>query len=267
MLSKGPQATAAGFFCFLGLNLERGAEHMRIHFVQHVPFETPAGIGCWADAKGWHSSTTKVFQQPQFPKSSDLDALVVMGGPMSAYEDDIHPWLKDEKALVLDAIREGKKVLGVCLGAQIIASVLNAKVFPGPEKEIGWHPVWLTEAGKDSRAFRGLPPEFIPLHWHGDTFDIPSGATCLASSSLTPNQAFGYGTTVLALQFHVEMGVPELKEISQHCAAELKAAAEFPGARFAQTADQILSQPDLFTRNEAFTAKILENFFSGASPI
>jgi GMP synthase (glutamine-hydrolysing) len=146
--------------------------------------------------------------------TNSYDTLVMMGGPMSVNEDKIYPYIKEEEKLVRDFIADGKKVLGVCLGAQIIAKALGARVYAGPQKEIGWYNIDLTEEGmKDplmkSLAFhpqvRDLWKKFNVFHWHGETFDIPEGAVRLASSALYPNQAFRLGYKAYAFQFHIEV--------------------------------------------------------------
>lgn len=235
---------------------------MRVHFLQHVSFETPGLIRTYAEEQGWSCSATHLYEQspsgPVLPRAEEMDCLVIMGGPMSAYDDDQISWLGDEKRLIDDAIRSGKKVLGVCLGAQLIAAVLGARVYPGKEKEIGWHPVWLTEAGLDSTFFRQVPREFSPLHWHGDTFDLPKGANLLASSELTPQQAFSFGTTVLALQFHFEMRQGDAESIVRHCQAELDACRDH---RFVQSGDEILKEAALFRESESSCRALLAAFF------
>ena len=131
-----------------------------------------------------------------------------MGGPMGAYEDDAHPWLADEKRLLREAVEAGHPVWGVCLGAQLLAAALGAHVYPGAEAEVGLLDVELTPAAADDPVFSVLPPTFPALQWHGDTFDLPPGATLLASSPAYANQAFVYGRAY-ALQFHLEVS-PEL---------------------------------------------------------
>lgn len=142
------------------------------------------------------------------------NTLVIMGGPMSVNESDLYPYIKKEVALVQDFILSGKRVLGVCLGAQIMASALGAKVYPGPEKEIGWFDIELQEGGlRDTRmtAMATHPragdfwKKFKVFHWHGETFDLPAGAARLAKSELYPNQAFRYGENAYAFQFHIEV--------------------------------------------------------------
>jgi GMP synthase (glutamine-hydrolysing) len=132
------------------------------------------------------------------------DLLIVLGGPISAYDEEHYPYLVDELRLIEECLRREVPVLGICLGAQLLARALGARVYPGPAKEIGFAPVTLTEEGRASclgileRA--GSPV----LHWHGDTFDLPQGAVRLASTDITPNQAFSLGERALGLQFHME---------------------------------------------------------------
>ena len=131
------------------------------------------------------------------------DLLVVMGGPMGVYERERHPWLVDEVALIARRLAAGRPTLGVCLGAQLIAAALGAEVRPGPAREIGFAPVALTAAGRASPL--AALAEVPVLHWHGDTFDLPPGATLLAHTAMY-HQAFAHGDHALALQFHAEMG-------------------------------------------------------------
>jgi len=133
----------------------------------------------------------------------DTDLLVVLGGPIGIYEFDRYPFLKHELAAIEAAVKKGIPVVGICLGAQALAAVLAARVYPNLQKELGWDVLTLTDEGKASPL--GVLEGLHVLNWHGDTFDLPSGATRLASTPITPNQAFAYGPKVLALQFHVEL--------------------------------------------------------------
>jgi GMP synthase (glutamine-hydrolysing) len=148
-------------------------------------------------------------QGQSLPDIRSYSHIVIMGGPMAVYEMDRTPYLKDEALFIKKAVHAHKHVLGVCLGAQMLAHVLGARVYPGDAKEIGWYDVTLTEEGMRDRCMAGLAVDggktAQVFHWHGDTFDLPQGAVRLASSALYPNQAFRYDDRVYALQFHVEV--------------------------------------------------------------
>jgi GMP synthase-like glutamine amidotransferase len=145
----------------------------------------------------------------KLPNPDNFHILIMMGGPMSVNEDEIYPYIKEEEKLVRDFISKGKKILGVCLGAQIIAKALGAKVYKGHKEEIGWYAISATEDGLRDKVFSSLLPHNSKLstvfHWHGETFDIPDGAVRLASSALYPNQAFRHGYKAYAFQFHIEV--------------------------------------------------------------
>lgn len=206
---------------------------MNIHYLQHVPFEGLGSIATWA-AKGNHPVTaTRLYQDDPLPSLSALDWLIILGGPMNIYQDDQYPWLIREKQFIAQAIQAGKTVVGICLGAQLIADVLGAKVYPGAEKEIGWFPLQRDNRAASSPIFDALPPQLTTFHWHGDTFDIPVGATCLASSEACPHQGFMYGERVLALQFHLEATPESVQALLEHCADEV-----VPG-RYIQTPTDI----------------------------
>jgi GMP synthase (glutamine-hydrolysing) len=142
--------------------------------------------------------------------AKDADLLLVLGGPIGIYETDRYPFLKDELATIEAAVKQSVPVIGICLGCQALAAVLGARVYPGKQKELGWDELALTEAGKASPL--GVLDGKRILNWHGDTFDLPAGATRLASTPITPNQAFAYGPRVLALQFHVELPERDLEK-------------------------------------------------------
>ncbi len=150
----------------------------------------------------------------ELPPAGEDDTLVIMGGPMSVNESDRYRFIAKEVELARDFMRKGKKVFGICLGAQIMASALGAKVYPGPEKEIGWFDIELQEEGIRDPLMKKLAvhpkagdfwKKFKVFHWHGETFDLPAGAVRLAKSELYPNQAFRYGNNSYAFQFHIEV--------------------------------------------------------------
>jgi GMP synthase (glutamine-hydrolysing) len=194
---------------------------MRIHYLQHVPFEGLGKIEEWA-AKSNHSVTvTRMFAHEALPSMESLDVLVIMGGPMGAKDDAKCRWMRGEKLFIELAIQKGKKVLGICLGAQLIADVLGAKVYPNPQKEIGWFPIELNPPNVRHHALNVLPQRTTVFHWHGDTFDLPKDAVHLARSRACENQAFAVGHHVVGLQFHLEMGLPQIESLLRHASTDL----------------------------------------------
>ena len=226
---------------------------MRIRIFQHIPFEGPAGIGEWAASKGHPLSYTKFFNGGGPPRLEDVGMLVIMGGPMSVDEEGKYPWLRGEKAFIREAIDAGKPVLGICLGAQLMASALGAKVYRNENKEIGWLPVRLTPEARKIKAFGSLPAELTAFQWHGDTFDLPAGAVRLASSETCANQAFLYREKALALQFHLEATRESVRLLVENCGGELV------GGKFIQSAGEMLSADDtVFSRANGQMSKIIE---------
>jgi GMP synthase-like glutamine amidotransferase len=193
---------------------------MRAHVFQHVPFEGPGSIAPWLEARGIEISNTRFFQNDPLPKVEEIDFLVVMGGPMSVNDERVFPWLVSEKHFIRDMINRGKPVLGICLGAQMIANVLGSKVYPNAEKEIGWFPIQGTVTSDQSNVFR-FPDECVVFHWHGETFDLPRGATRLAKSPACMNQAFQFNANVIGLQFHLETTPASARELVANCRDEL----------------------------------------------
>lgn len=196
-------------------------ETMRIHYLQHVPFEGPAAVERWAESHGYPLTATRFFEDGVLPQMNDFDRLVVMGGPMNIYEEDRYPWLAREKRFIGEAVAAGKTVIGICLGAQLIADVLGARVHRNPDKEIGWFPVEWTEPARRCGVFGFLPERLNAFHWHGDTFDIPAGALHLARSEACENQAFLYDGRVLGLQFHLESTPESVRLLTENCRDEL----------------------------------------------
>lgn len=208
---------------------------MRLHYLQHVPFEDLANIKLWATHKGHSVSRTLLFDDEKLPPTSDFDCLIIMGGPMNIYEEKKYPWLIREKRFIEETITNKKTVLGICLGAQLIADVLGGMVYKNKYKEIGWYPVLLTKEAKKSSVFHKLPKRFPAFHWHGDTFKLPSGCIRIAESDGCANQAFEYNRRVIGLQFHLESSIESINQLILNCSDELIEG------RYIQTSDQILS--------------------------
>jgi len=208
---------------------------MRAHVFQHLPFERPGNIEPWLRNAGYDISYTYFFEDQQIPVVQEIDFLVIMGGSMSVNDEEQRPWLVAEKQFIRDFVATGKPVLGICLGAQLIASALGAKVYPNKDKEIGWFPVKCYQTTPPDFQF---PISFLPLHWHGETFDLPDGAVLLASSEACKNQAFQYGKKVLAIQFHPEATMEIIESFIFHFRKEL-----VPG-KYIQSSEEILSNAD-----------------------
>ncbi len=203
------------------------------HYFQHVPFEGPAAIKDWLNQHNYQVSSSQFYSDWQLPKVEDIDLLVVMGGPMSINDEVQYRWLVAEKQFIREMIAAGKPILGICFGAQLIASATGARVYANTQREIGWWPV--TAVAADSAVF-DFPPALTVLHWHGETFDLPDDAQLLASSAACTNQAFQLGRNVIGLQFHLESTQSSVEAIIEHCRNELQPA------RWVQTEQQMLAE-------------------------
>jgi len=223
----------------------------QVHYLQHVSFEGLGSIEPWLKQQGHSISFTRLYRNEPLPNISDLDWLIVMGGPMGIYDYDQHPWLKTEKQFIRACIDAGKTVLGICLGAQLIADTLGAKVTAGTEKEIGWFPIKITNAGLKTTIGKVLSNAQTVFHWHGDTFAIPEGATHLCSSNACENQGYLYQEKVLGLQFHLETTAQGAEALCQECAHELTAAP------YIQSAESILESKQRFNNANALMKDIL----------
>jgi GMP synthase-like glutamine amidotransferase len=210
-------------------------EKLRIHYFQHVSFEGSGSIEEWASANGHSLTSTGFYKKFTLPDISDIDWLIIMGGPMSVNDEELIPWLSVEKQFIRQAIDAGKTVLGICLGSQLISSVLGARVYRNAEKEIGWFDIELTASALSGDLFFGLSKRINVFHWHGETFDLPENTVHLASSGGCKNQAYLYNRKVLALQFHIETNYQSLRQMIDHGRSELTAG------RYVQPEQEILS--------------------------
>jgi GMP synthase (glutamine-hydrolysing) len=203
--------------------MEKPSKHVSI--IQHHPVE---GLGIIADALKSAAIAPHYIRsfegQPVPGEIGDAAGLIIMGGPQSVYERDKFPFLRDEMRLIEDALKQAKPVLGVCLGSQLLAATLGANVYPGRQKEIGWHRVTLTDFAAKDMLFLGEQSSLTAFHWHGDIFDLPRGATLLASSALTAHQAFRYGQNAYGLLFHMEVTLPQVLTMVETFADELQSA-------------------------------------------
>lgn len=230
-----------------------GDQKMRLHYLQHVEFEGLANIEAWAKDQGFTLTRTRLYAGEELPSIDRFDWLVVMGGPMNIYEEEIYPWLAAEKRFIAEAVKRNKIVLGICLGAQLIADVLGGKVYRNGEKEIGWHPISLTGEAGSSAVFSTLPKSLVAFHWHGDTFHLPPGAVWIAESKACRNQAFEYNNgRVVGLQFHLESSPESIRLLIENCGDELVEGT------YIQKADEILGREKHMEEIRKCMTEILE---------
>lgn len=231
---------------------------MRVHWLQHADFEGLGCIGPALAAAGHALSCTRLYAGEALPSPERFDALIVMGGPMNIDEYGAHPWLRDEKAFIGAALAAGRRALGICLGAQLIADVLGAPTTRNAHVEIGWYPLRLSEARQRSPMFAGFPEQFTAFHWHGDTFAMPAGAPSLMASEACAHQAYALwtasGAAVAAIQFHLEVTAADARVwFEQEC---------FAPDRYIQNADDILARLDDFAQNNRLMLRLLDNWLA-----
>lgn len=237
---------------------------MRIHCLQHLKNETLGNIGTWIARKRYKLTKTLPYEDSVFPDPEEFDLLLIMGGTMSVYQEEEYSWLKPEKEFVRKIIETGKPVLGSCFGAQMIADVLGGKVTKNPYKEIGWHTVRSME-GKSPSDIRSLKlpscmfPEFTGFMWHGDTFEIPAGATKLFESEACPNQGFIFDEKVLGLQFHPEADRQWVRNLIKDSGHELVSG------KYIQSEKEICSQESCFESSMNLAFSLMDWFEENVS--
>jgi len=215
---------------------------MRVHVFQHVPFEGLGAIEPWLAARDASITWTRFFADPRIPAPDAYDWLIAMGGPMSVNDEVALPWLRDEKRAIAAAIDAGKTVLGVCLGAQLIASARGARVTANREREIGWFEIERIADPAAHPIARAFPSRAEVFHWHGETFALPADAVHLARSGACEAQAFALGPRVVALQFHLETTPASVAALVRHCPEDLRAG------RCVQSSDEMLGDGARFVR-------------------
>jgi GMP synthase-like glutamine amidotransferase len=225
---------------------------MKIHYLQHVPFENPGSILTWAKEKGFPVTDTKLYAKETFPKTKDFDWLIIMGGPMNIYEEEKYPWLITEKLFIQKAIEENKVVIGLCLGGQLIADILGGRVVKNPCTEIGWFPVTWTDRALSYSWFSHFPKEAVVFEWHGDTFtDLPEEVVLLAENEACKNQAFQYKNRVFGFQFHLENTLEIINNLIENCSDEM-----VPG-KYVQTAEELVSRREYMEQDNQWMTRFL----------
>lgn len=232
---------------------------MRVHYLQHVPYEPPAAIADWARERGHDVTGTNLFDGEDLPAPEEYDLLVVMGWPMGVHDVEEHPWLAPERELIVETLAADTPVLGVCLGAQQVAAALGADVCSHDQREVGWFPVETTAAAGHS-PLAPLTPEFPAFHWHGDTYDIPAGGTLLARTPVCRNQAFSAADGLaLGLQFHLEA-------TRESVGALVDAVdGETGSGEYVQSVEQLLAEEAPFEALRGALDAVLDSFVAGAA--
>ncbi len=213
---------------------------MKIHYLQHVPFEGIGSMEGYFHSKGHEVQSIKLYQNDEFPLIDDIDWLIVMGGPMGVYDYEEYPWLEREIEFIKSVIISKKLVLGICLGAQLIASCLGAKIKKNKFKEIGWFPIGKPDKDNSTILSNIFSEKLTAFHWHGDTFDLPEGATLLASSDICQNQAFSIFDRIFGFQFHLETTSESANLLIENCSDDLDSS------EYVQSAKEILCDENRF---------------------
>ncbi len=211
---------------------------MKLHWFQHVPFEGLGSVAEWVVRNGHDLTCTRYYLGETAPGPESYDWLIVMGGPMNVDEHEAYPWLEGEKAAIRAALEAGKTVLGICLGAQLISRACGAEVKPSGTTELGWSPVTTTEAARQHPVLDLFPVSFPALHWHGDRFELPEGATLLGGSQACDHQGYALADRVVGLQFHLELRAGDLGELASQGIFE----SEQGKGPFVDPAEKILAE-------------------------
>jgi GMP synthase (glutamine-hydrolysing) len=228
---------------------------MRIHYLQHEDSVSLGSIAQWLLKSGHVVTGTRFQEGDPLPSLENFDGLIVVGGSMSTYQEDEFPWLKLEKSFIRRSIDAGKRVLGLCLGAQLIADALGKKVYRNSHLEVGWFDIHRLPEAAEHQWADLIPTSAEVFHWHGDTFELPDGAVRLASSEACVNQAYAYGNNVLALQFHLETTPAEAQGWIEKDIAKL---VEGP---FTQSPTQMLKAPERFDCGHQLLNAVLNRIF------
>jgi GMP synthase (glutamine-hydrolysing) len=234
---------------------------MSVLIIKHIDIEGPGLIEDCLRQEKIPYQILNIKPNNHLPKLDDLTHIVFLGGPMNVYEEDRYPFLRDEDLFIKEAIQRGKAILGICLGAQLIAKALRAKVFKAPLKEIGWYDVSLTRTGSYDPLFSRLPKTFSVFQWHEDTFEIPKSAELIVTSPSVPHQAFRYGERVYGLQFHLEVTEEMIREWVE-ASEEGIDSSELPVFSDAEIITETAIKIENYTKRGM---RFLKNFFSGRS--
>lgn len=225
---------------------------MHLHYFQHNHFENLGFIGDWAKSNNFSTSVTRFDLKLELSSVQDFDWLVIMGGAMGVHDSDQYPWIHEEIEFIKKAIHSGKIVIGICLGSQMIASALGARVYKNSEPEIGFWPITFSQESQKDNVFQHFPGEMNVMHFHFDTFELPKGAIAMAKSSITPVQAFRFRNNVFAFQFHPELTESNLPVFVSELVPDI-----IPGT-LVQNPHEILEKINYCSINNKIFSKVLD---------
>lgn len=227
---------------------------MKIHVLQHSSINTLGTIEEYAKTKNHRLESTRFYETKTPPELDSFDLLIIMGGPMGIYDYEENPWLRDEKTFIKQAIEAGKHVLGICLGAQLLADVLGARVYENRHMEMGWSPIRATGDENKPEFLKGLPDKITVFHWHSRTFDLPAGAVHLFESESCKNQGFIYNGRVAALQFHPEVNEERILNLIKRFGDGME------NGPFVQKKQEMLGQEEYLADTKEFMFLALDKF-------
>ncbi len=228
-----------------------------VHLLLHAPFEKPGAVLCWVRHRRLSAVLHRLYEGEPVPWPDPEDWVVVMGGPMSVHDERKYPWLAKEIRTIERAIAGGRRVLGICLGAQLMAAALGASVQPNSDKEIGWHEVRLLPGVGKASLFAGFPARWMAFHWHGDRFAVPADARHLASSQACAEQAFEYGRRAAGLQFHLEVSDSDISRFIANAGDKLIKS------QFIQSPAAMLGRARWIHEARGLLGRLLENLADG----
>lgn len=225
---------------------------MRVHFLQHVECDGPGNIRQILKSRNHTQTSTRLYLDEAFPPMGDFDWLIILGGDMGVHDEDTFAWLSREKTFIKAAIKANKRILGICLGAQLIAHVLGAMVRKSQHQEIGWFPITPLAGIKETLLSDVITGSMQAFHWHQDTFDIPDGAIAIAESKACHHQGFVYGRRVVGLQFHLEITREAASDFLEDCGQSMKKGP------YIQPSSEILSNGKGFAQSRGIMSAVLE---------
>ncbi|MBX3042274.1 MAG: type 1 glutamine amidotransferase [Candidatus Kapabacteria bacterium] len=227
---------------------------LNIHYYQHVNYEGLAHIQKWCDTRGYNLTRTNFKSEEPIPNPDLYDVLIVLGGPMSVHDESKYPWLIKEKKSIDRALNDGRKVIGICLGAQLLAEVLGSEVKQSKEKEVGWLNIKMSDEYKNHQHFDTFPKEFQTFHWHGEEFTLPHNSIRIASSDTCENQIFLYGDIAAGFQCHPEQTEYSISRMLDRAGDYLK-----PG-KYVQTREEIIREIHHAHLNNNLLSDFLDSF-------